>query len=443
MEEKENGLSFSEIFHVIFIKKWLLLAVTLVVTVIGVALVQFIYNPSSVEYETTFQVKFPDNYSTSNDNRFYPDGQEFLYQEFISLENLQKAKDKDISFKSIDIEKMKYKNDISIQEYEITINEQPVKMQTYSIYILKKYFANEQQAINFFDALIHVPKDVIIEKSELIEYDKNLKQFNLVKDYDSKVNSLIGQKEYIINQYNSLISKYSTAQSILLEGGNKLSISEALSEIESYFTRYDLKGLLVEIEENGYVNPNDVDYYTTIENYKASLVREKTINEAKIANLNEQYKTIIDLSGNQTIIIQDIMSNINDLTSRNAEIDYMITNVYDKILNNRDNHDNDPIYQEKLRLFDERITTHYNKLIEFTDTYKKFSVNSYEENTKILVSAGSIITSTGGINIILAFLVFLVVGFVVGCGVNLCIDMPAYLKNKNDKEKENKEEITE
>ncbi len=442
MEEKEEGLSIGEIFHVIFIKKWLLLAVTLVVAIIGMVFVQFIYNPGSVEYETTFQVKFPDNYTTSNDERFYPDGQEFLYQEFISLENLQKAKDKDESFKSIDIEKMKYKNDISIQEYEITINEQPVKMQIYSIYILKKYFATEQQAVNFFDALIHVPRDIIIEKSESIEHDKHLKQFNLVKDYDSKVNSLIDQKENIINQYNELISKYSTAQAILLEGGNKLSISEALSEVESYFTRYDLKGLLVEIEENGYVNPSDTEYYVTIENNKASLVREKTINEAKIVNLNEQYKKMIELSGNQTIIIQDIMASINELTSRNAEIDYTINNVYDKILNNRDIHNNDSVYQEKLKSFDERLTAHYNKLLEFTETYKKFSVNSYKENTKILVSAGSVITSAGGFNVILALAVFLVVGFVVGCGVNLCLDMPAYLKNKKNEENE-KEEVNE
>lgn len=443
MEEKEDGLSIGEIFHVIFIKKWLLLVVTLAIAIVGMVFVQFIYNPSSIEYETTFQIKFPDVYTTSDDERFYPDGQEFLYQEFISLENLQRAKDKDESFKSINIEKMKYKNDISIQEYEITINEEPVKMQIYSIYILKKYFVNEEQAVNFFDALINVPRDVIIEKIETIEYDKSLKQFNLVKDYESKVNSLISQKDSIIAKYNTLITKYSTAQSILLEDGNKLAINEALTEVESYFIRYDLNGLLVEIEENGYVNPDDIEYYVTIENNKASLVRERTINESKIENLNAQYKKIVELSGNQTIIIQDIMSSINELTCRNAEIDYIITNVYDKILNTRDENNNDEVYQEKLRKFDERLTTYYNKLIEFTDTYKKFEINSYKENTKILVSAGSVITSAGGFNVLLALAVFLVVGFIIGCGVNLCLDMPSYLKNKNNEKKEKKEEITE
>ncbi|MDE6407795.1 MAG: hypothetical protein K2K50_04245, partial [Anaeroplasmataceae bacterium] len=99
MEEKEEGLSFGEIFHVLFIKKWLLLAVTIAITLLGVIFVQFLYNPGRIEYQATFEIKFPDAFKQENDTtRHYPDGTEFLYQELISLNNLKKAQAKDEKF---------------------------------------------------------------------------------------------------------------------------------------------------------------------------------------------------------------------------------------------------------------------------------------------------------------------------------------------------------
>ncbi|MDE7384237.1 MAG: hypothetical protein K2M84_00615, partial [Anaeroplasmataceae bacterium] len=184
MEEKEEGLSLGEIFHVLFIKKWLLLAVTLVITLFGVIFVQFLYNPGKVEYQATFQVKFPDAFKVENDStRHYPDGTEFLYQELISLDNLKKAQAKDESFASINVEKMKRNNGISIQEYEATINNEPVKTEIYSIFILKKYFSSSEQAADFFEALIDIPVETILEKSKLIDYDRYLKQFDSLSDY--------------------------------------------------------------------------------------------------------------------------------------------------------------------------------------------------------------------------------------------------------------------
>ncbi len=49
MEEKEDGLTLGEIFHVILIKKWILLAVTVLVMLFGVIFVQVLYNPSKTQ----------------------------------------------------------------------------------------------------------------------------------------------------------------------------------------------------------------------------------------------------------------------------------------------------------------------------------------------------------------------------------------------------------
>ncbi|MDE6661636.1 MAG: hypothetical protein K2J93_07420 [Anaeroplasmataceae bacterium] len=432
MEEKEEGISLGEIFHVLFIKKWLLLIVTLVVMLVGVVFVQFVYNPRKVEYQATFKVIFPDAYKVEEDStRHYPDGTEFLYQELISLQNLKKAQAKDESFSTINVEKMKRRNGVTIQEYEQIINNAPVKLEIYSIFIKKSYFSSAEQARDFFEALIDVPVETVLEKSKLIDYDRYLKQFNLVDDYESQLDLLISQKNLIISNYDNLITKYSTAHSITLSDGTRKSISEAQSDVESYFTRYDLSAMKSEVVKNGYLQP-DSELLNTIQNRKLELERELEENELKLEYFTEQFQKLSQ-GGGQTLILQDLVSAISKHTERIAEIKYTIENVYDVFLNNS----KDPDYAKNLAAFETRVNNHYEKLKEFTEIYTAFNNEIYETNTKTIVSAGSVITQDGGFSIIIAIPAFLVIGFVLGCILNLCLDLPKYLKEKkNPKAKE-------
>ncbi|MDE6655808.1 MAG: hypothetical protein K2J85_02320, partial [Anaeroplasmataceae bacterium] len=333
-------------------------------------------------------------------------------------------REKNESFSSINIEKMKKNNDIMIQEYEALINEIPVKTGIYSIFILKKYFSSVEQATDFFIALLEVPEDTILEKSKLIDYDRYLKQFDLVEDYASQMDILINQKNLIIRNYDSLIDKYSNAHKITLADGTTKTISEAQSEIESYFTRYDLEAMKNEVEQNGYIQP-DSEYLITVQNRKAQLERELAENNLKLKNMNDQIQGLSGSEG-QTLIIQDIISEISKITERNAVIEYTIENVYEKYINAS----KEPGYAEKLAAFENRLNTHYKKLQEFTDAYAAFNNEIYETNTKVIVSAGSTIVQKGGLNILIALAAFLVIGLVLGCALNLVLDLPKYLKEK-------------
>ena len=51
MEEREDGISLGEIFHVIFKKKWLLLGITIAFMLIFVVIVEAFYNPGKEEYQ--------------------------------------------------------------------------------------------------------------------------------------------------------------------------------------------------------------------------------------------------------------------------------------------------------------------------------------------------------------------------------------------------------
>lgn len=117
IDEKEEGLSIGEFIHVILIKKWLLLAVTVVVMLIGVLFIYGIYNPNKTVYQCEYELKFPG----SNTGKF-PDGKEIIYNDFISAENIEKTKALKDEYKNIDIFNLINENGVHIESL-ITMNE--------------------------------------------------------------------------------------------------------------------------------------------------------------------------------------------------------------------------------------------------------------------------------------------------------------------------------
>ncbi|MDE6945607.1 MAG: hypothetical protein K2P14_00280 [Anaeroplasmataceae bacterium] len=425
MEEREDGISLGEIFHVIFKKKWLLLGITIAFMLIFVVIVEAFYNPGKEEYQANFEIRYP-NQETNR----YPDGSEFLYKEFISIENLELAQKKDTSFSAIDISKMRYKNDISITEIETVINNVPVKTGVYEIKILKSYFENETQAIKFFQALINVPVDKVLQASKDLDYNYNLLQFSGAGDYISQINYLDAQKNMILENYNKLIDTYSNNYMITMADGTTKKMSAAMGDVSNYFSTNSLSALRVEVEQYGLMKENS-DYKKEIEAEITSLQREKSLNLLQIENLHKEIDRLTgQLNGTITdAAFQPIVEELTKLSKRNAEIDHLITNVYDVYLQNNEK---DPTYLEKIKSFEERLNTHYEKLVEFTNIYQEFYLSIYETQSKALVSAGSIITSTGGISVFLTLGASLVLGILVGCCVNLILDLPKYLRSKKE-----------
>lgn len=452
IEEKEEGISLGEILHVIFIKKWLLIAVTLIITLIGTIFAQFIYNPSSENYRTDYKLKFP-----GYESGLYPDGNAINYTEFIDLESLTEIKNSSEDFSNIDVETMVDANDISIERLTTTVNGEEVRTNAFTIVVAKKYFNSNSVAKKFLEALVSAPVDYAIESNSRINYKYDLTQSKLADTYENEVNYLIAQRDMIRNGYNGLIANYSNAYSISLENNEVMTLNQAKSEFEAFFASYNLETLLMEIEQNGYIKMTS-DYEARLRNEIASLKRERDLNsiiisatQTKLDALLEQLSGLYDQAQIEISlnVLQGYYEIIRTKQERNVEITYLINVVYNSYLKDPNidpqygDYINDPNfpnigdytdYDTMLNEFKTKLDEFYKKLEEFTNIYEQFLKESFENESYVIYSVSSKVVSEGGISIVVALGASLILGFCVACCLNLVLDMPKYLKEKKEKE---------
>ena len=435
MEQKEEGISLGEIFHVMFIKKWLLLGITVFVMIIGVILVELIYNPSHEMYTIEYELDF-----LGYESAKYPDGKSVNYSDFISLANLQAVKSSKTDYESIDVEKIANENDISINQEVESLNNSIISRK-YTIVVPQKYFSSTGQAKEFLEDLAKQPIEYVIKVGQTLSYDFYLLLATNASDYVTQINNLVLQRDLLIDGYQSLIDAYGNGFTV-----NGQTLSQVYVELTQYFNDNRIETLPIEVKQNGYLKEGS-DFIESVHRQKEELLLEKQLNEAKIQGLEDRIRSIMDIlngTSGQTFIesISPIIEQITTLSTRNDEIDHIISDEYDHFIENYENGD-----KEKNKQCDDKINQYIAKIAGFTKTYSAFRNEIYNEYSYVVYSNSSVITGSGGINLIIGVIGSLVLGFIVGCCVNLIIDLPSYLKDKkafsSQSKKDNEEETKE
>lgn len=418
MEEKEEGLSLGEIFHVMLIKKWLLLAITVVVMIIGVVFVHVFYNPGQEIYKMAFELEFP-----GVEEGRYPNGKKIVYSDFIRLKSLEFVKKYNTGFEDVDVTKMAERNDISIEEYIYYIQGEEIRTGKYTITVSKKYFSSSDQAKDFLVSLTEIPVDYAMAMGCEISYDTELELASVSGDYITQIDHLKEQKKLLLEGYNDLIDTYSNSISV-----DDVTLAQAKKNFIQFFDNNQIETLTTEVKNKGYVK-KDSDFINSIKRKKTELLLEIEKNEAEIEALKELIKLIKDelgeSAGSYYETISSITERMQELKTINSGNATKISQEYDKYINSAEN-----VTDEELAEFDVIIQKYTKALEDFTAQYKNFKDSIYNNYSYVVYANASQIVSSGGISLLLVVIAFLVIGFVVGCCVNLVIDMPKYLRNK-------------
>lgn len=152
------------------------------------------------------------------------------------------------------------------------------------------------------------------------------------------------------------------------------------------------------------------------------LDKEYTKNEETIKSLQNKISELQNLYKDASLLptFESFNQKIADLTVRNTEILIEKDNLQ-KYIDGTKN----PAFEQKLNDF-------YNKINKFSEDYHNVELSVYESNSKVIYHTGSIIVSSGTINVILATLISLIIGLVIGSIVILIMDLPKYKKRKQE-----------
>ena len=208
MEEnkrEDEGISLIELIHIIFRRKWILLGVTLGIFIFSIVFSSVILNRNKEYYSVTFSLEYPES-----SNYKYPDGTSFNYRKIISYDNLVIAKESNQKYKNIDVDSLFETNSIQIAELTKTVNGNTVPSGEYTLAAKAKFFNSRDVAKEFLRDLTNVP---IVKVNEIIanlDYDSNLLNYSNSTVYESQIDYLIAQRDFIINGYNNLINYFSS-----------------------------------------------------------------------------------------------------------------------------------------------------------------------------------------------------------------------------------------
>ncbi len=372
-ETRESGVTFGEICKVIWKRIWIVLIVTFTVAFIAFLAARYIYNPRKETYSVSFVLTYP-----SSEERKYPDGSPFYYQDMISTEKLTEAKNADKAFSNIDVEELSAKDKISIQAETREQNGVLQYTGRYTVTVSSNYFSGREQAADFLTALVRLTQEEVLSVVSEMNYRLDDSAFNDA-DFSGKLDLLSRQKDSLVGEFNRWISLYSDNYSV---AGKTLVNHRA--ETEAIFGSAVRNSLYTELDINGYV-PLEL-----VEERRALLTAEKERNNKQIEELGG-----IE-SGNLTVL--NFSEKLSSLITRNVEIDVQLANMT----------------EENIKAFEKKLSEVYATMQAAADKVREVGVALCNQETRAYLETSQAIEE-GGLSSVLAAAVGAVLGFVLSC----------------------------
>lgn len=425
-EKDEEGISFLDLLKVAFGRKILLLIITLSITLVGVLFVKFYYNKNKQQYFINYEYVIP-----GIEEGKYIDDSKFSYQMLVSPSSLNKVKESDPEFSSINVGKL-VDNDVIQIFCDITRNNatNEVTDMNFKLVANVKYFKSYKQANKFIHAVADQPYNKTLLLLDTIKYDSLLDTYKNSNVYDTKADCLVKQYELLQVQYKSLIGKYGD---VSLNDGKK--ISSYLDELTIHFTENNVESLVTELQKNGYVK-DFANYKNELLDQYQKYNSDYELNQSKIDSLMtiiNNYSASIsapDLTAYNEIIAELAVKNV-EIRKTIEAIKYKLGEDPEDPTNHEYDHPAD--YEAKMNAYNAKIEKYDDALTKYTNDFKEVIKEVVTDGSYVSYKNNSIYIQ-GGIRMLIAIPALLIFGCFVGCIVNICLDHKKLGKKEITKE---------
>ncbi len=419
-EMYEDGISIGELFSIVWKKKIVIACITLVTMLAFAICTMVVLNPSKLNYESTFELRFP-----GIADEKYPSGILFDYRDIISDENLNLAKESKTSFSNINIENLTF-SDYSIVEKtdkDIDKEYEEITVRTYQIIFPGKIFKNEDQAKEFIQELINIQYNQIIDDVSKLRFDAYLEGSKEAETFETQLSLLNSQKNAISSYCNGLISDFGN---VIIDG---VDIQTYKTKFEQYFLDNSISLLQDELQYSAYIkNESNKELYVV---QAAKLTEDIEFKEELISELKEIVDDLLgkDESGNLPPSVNsypDIDGYNNKIANLREEVSEMQQEL--NLLNKKIGGS-----VEESLVFSNKLDNITNVLTDHTNELTKITKEVYEQFITIRFSNKEIVQPNGTISVILATLVGGVLAGGTSCVAFVAVDLTL---NKNKKEEE-------
>lgn len=400
---KTIEINLGEIFGKIFRHKIILLAVTLIITILGTLLIGVKGN-NKVEYTSTFSIEYPNSKTLT-----FPDGSKFQYTDIISLSTLKEVKDKNTTYSNIDVEKMSSNGAITITQ-AIQAIDSNTKHYSYTISVKKSYFENKEVAKSFIEDLANSPLEKIERIINDIQYTDYVSTYVKLISYDKKINLFSDQLNGLITAYDKAVESFGNITV------NNKALNTHKQEVENYLLINPISILQFDVTANGYAYKSE-QLAKEYELEKTILSQNKDVNDKKIEGLQEQISALLNsIDGSINVQITELLyPRLAELVEENASIARQIEILDKKITYAKG-------VKEPNTEFEGKLATYHENVKALTETYTQNVIAIYKNQSSLSFASSSIINETQPLSIIIAGLVSLIVGLIVACGLSLIVE---------------------
>ncbi len=413
--EQEEGVTVGKIFRVIGKKIWVVLAATVVCTLVAVLLVALVVNPAKSYCSMEFAIVYP-----TDSTQQYPDGSPFTYRDLISYNVLEEAKNSNAAFKSLNVKDMLKEDDITVSartdEDENTF---------YTLRVKTSRFHNKDAAERYIRAVADAITARILNNAKGLEYGIDAETFHNAS-LSERLQILDMQKKSITKQYDQWIEIYSESYRV-----NGKTLANYLADVSVVYGESVQTALEREADSKGFGELNLNGYPTVkeaIEAFAKGLQEEKKLNDSLIAELRKDYSGATagatgaarartlnaeDEQGEPSVIVMPSDKGVSEMLAfylkRNAEIEYQLA-----IFLTEDPSTHASVVNEKpVTDFSARVEREYTRLSDASNTLSAVSASVYENDTYALFSSQNV-TVSGGIGMVIVVLGAFVLAFLAG-----------------------------
>ncbi len=415
IKEEKEGMSVGDIFRMIFSQKWILLIVTIVITLVGTLAMQ-LYSAARMQYVIEFKLNMP-GYSMS-DGYYYPDGEPFYYSTLVNRKTLDKVKESNSMFADVDTEALANNGGISITLDLPDADYVEVIDGTFKMVATSRYFKDSDTAKEFLRDVANYPCTYLATME--LKHDSNLVLYDGADDYLQQIEYLQAQMNEIRTTYSSLISSYGA--NFIVEDGKNLN--SYLRTVNAYANSYKYGNLKQELIDGGVNADGKKVLYLlkpeeNIANYK---IQTKELGrELETAEFVLEKMRVNNDSESNIALIQQQAEKVQSIANKKKIIDDFIAA-----------YETGEYVPDTSNIFKNRIEEVKAELAKFTVELEKIEPIVYSKSSNANFMKANIIDTQGGIGVVKALIISLVIGVVLAA---IAAFVTGYVKRRRGEKK--------